>query len=657
LKIAVTAFAVASACLQLGGCGTGKPADNGTVVPDTGGRGGHSISVGDELLLMYDDEYNRPWRVVNIMHEGSKITIAPVSGEPMPAWLKIAPLVRTGQYSTDTVFTFVPQQEQPHTEQVTLRFTVSDQDGTNAVYDDMLVRAVRIHHLSRRHEYVTYTPGSAVVPTSRLGLVVNGDWKAVLDGSWLSASLTSGTGNAFIDLTAAPQSLAEGNYVGYFNVTTIDGNSQRTSYYSMHLGVEPRRLDTDKRGLAFASTAGASRTVRPLRVIDTAGLQGQWRINDDAAWLSTNATSGAGDAVVQVTADPAGLADGQYSATLTLSPDNEPGFSNVTIVRVGFHVDHTAPGNTSVPLAGTAPTAGLVAADPVRPFVYGFTNSGSNTTLRVWNVHSGALVDSVEIPNLNVARAHVSPDGSQLLVSDVTDVSHTRLLPIALGDTTRTVGASWTSLLSYPGHNDFAFAHINGKAAVAWSVFQLLSPENGMPLATLSSGTPDYLMASTPPSLAVADDGRRGCMVVRYRDTSLLHYLALGYRAGAFSGGVADPATLTGDVMDCELDSGGRFVFAVTSSTIYRFAYQARQPDVQRAVTRGGTLLRLDNGDIYLSGDDGTWTHYDANLNALAEHRAGSAAQLGIVSGDETRLLELVDSNGLSRFELRDRDF
>jgi hypothetical protein len=642
------ALAVLATCLLLAGC-TGKPGKSGTVQPNTGGRGGNTISLGGrlEILLMSDHDSIKPSQTVGISHIGSKITILPVSGEPVPAWLQITPAVRTSQYWSDAVLTFVPQQVQPHSELIMMRFTASDPDGTNAVYQDILVRAERPHYLSRRHEYVTYTQGAAAPPTSRLALIVNGPWTTYLDGSWLTANPAGGTGNALIDLTTAPQSLAEGNYVGGYNVTQT--NAGRTIYYGMHLGVDPRRLETDKRGLAFSFTAGNSRTARPLRVIDTAGLQGHWRISDDAAWLTASVASGAGDATVQVTADPAGLADGQYSATLTLSPDNEPGFGNETTVRVGFHVDRATAANVSVPLAGAAPSTGPVAADPIRPFVYGFTNSGANSTLRTWNVHSGALVGSVAIANLTAARTHVSPDGSLLVVSDVTNQ---KLLPITLTDTTRTPGSAWTEMLAYRDHSEFAFAQLNGRTVVAWSVFQLLSPENGTRLAGVF-GSPDYLLTSTTPTLAAADDGRRGCMVMRYNAVSQLLYLALGYRAGAYTGGIPDPAILAGDVTDCELDSGGRYVYAVTSTTIYRFAYQAKEPDVQRALSRGGNLQRLDNGDIYLAGEDGVWRHYDADLVQLAEHRVGSTLQFGIVSGDETRLLDFSESGVV----LRNRDF
>ena len=501
-------FALCAVCMALGGCPTGKPGDNGTVQNGTGGRSGNSMFVyDDDIQLFYDDEILQPTEQVGIAYKGDRVTVAPVDGGPVPPWLAIS-VDKSVQYFGSVTLTFQPQSDAPHTNTITLRFAASDADGTHVVYQDVPVTATREHRVSPQRQLMKYTVGMPANPSTRLELTANGLWKADADQPWTRLAATNGSGNASIDLAIDANTLAPGEH--FSHVVFHDPVSGRDKTYWLLLLVDSRRLVVDQRGLAFSATLGNSRLTRELHITDTAGLGGHWQLSDDAAWLSANASTGAGDALVTLSADPTGLADGMHFGTVTISPNNEPGLTNTSVVRVGFHVDRSTPANSSIALEGIAP-AGALAADPIRPWLYGFDRSGADTTLRVWNFHSGALIQSLSLPNVAVARARVAPDGRMLVVSDV---DNRKFVVMPLDASVQAPLAPWTGMRFAGRFEDFDFTQLNGTDVIAWSAGQLLSADNGAVLAAFENFSTAYV-PTTPPALSVAKDGRFLCMTSR----------------------------------------------------------------------------------------------------------------------------------------------
>lgn len=646
------AIAVLATCL-LAGC-SGKPKNQGTVQPDSGGRGGNSMSViTDRIQLYYDDESVAPSMWVGMSVNGARITVAPADGSAIPPWLVISPVTKADDYNASVTITFAPQSELPHSHELTLRFAVSDNDGSHVVYEDVPVSALRLHRITPARQLITYATGMPATLTTRIDLVSDRRWVASVYEPWTRLPTLVGTGNAALDLSIDAGTLPPGDHFGVIVFSEAFTHRQKT--YILLLTVDPRRLETGQRGLGFSATLGATRLTRELRVIDTAGLAGRWRISDDVAWLNTSASSGAGSSVVTLTADPTALADGLYFATVTVSPDNEPGFNNQSVVRVAFHVDRTTPPGGSASMQGAAP-AGALAADPIRPWLYGFDRNGADSTLRVWNFHTGALIQSLTIPNLSVARARVAPDGRMLLVSDV---DNRKFVAFPLDAAVGAPLMPWTAMRFAGRFEDFGFAHLNGRDAIAWSAGQLLSADDGSVLASFRD-FPQFFAPTIPPPLSVSADGRFACMSTTSGNgpnASRLSFFVFGNRSGTYSAIDASARDIGSAVTDCVSDSASRNQYVTIDGEVRRYPYFGITHDRNRPAARGDRLQQLSNGELYLSGGDANWRHVDTALETLGSRAVAGERLRGLVSGDETRVFELVTTGTQATGTFRDRDF
>ena len=434
------------------------------------------------------------------------------------------------------------------------------------VYEDVPVTATRLHRVSPQRQFMKYTVGMPANPSTRLELIANGLWKAEADQTWTRLPVTNGSGNAMIDVAIDANTLTPGEY--FSHVVFHDPVSRRDKSYSLLLLVDSRRLVVDQRGLAFSATLGNSRLTRELHITDNAGLGGRWQLSDDAAWLSANASTGTGDTLVTLTANPTGLADGMHYANVTISPDNEPGLTNTSVVRVGFHVDRSTPANTSIAMEGIAP-AGALTADPIRPWLYGFDRSGADTTLRVWNFHSGALIQSLSLPNVAVARARVAPDGRMLVVSDI---DNHKFVAMPLDATVQAPLAPWTGMRYAGRFEDFDFAHLDGTDVIAWSAGELLSADNGAVLASFSDLSTAFV-PTTPQALSVANDGRFLCTIVRSGTESRLGFYLLSNRAGTFSARQAGGRPVGNEATDCLSDYSGGNNDVTVDGAVRRYPY------------------------------------------------------------------------------------
>jgi len=573
---------------------------------------------------------------IEVTFSGAGLVVGTLPGTELPSWLFVGAPTEVNATTARVRITFLPGSIQPMTPQrvsTTLRFATADADGDNIALRDLQITGTIDHELSRANELFTYTLGATATPSTTIDLTTaNADWSASTDADWLTVTPASGTGNAALTLSTTPGTLPEGDYVATLSVRDTLTNRTRTT--TVQLGVDPRRLEVDRRGIALSSTLGRSRTHANVRIIDTAGLAGRWRLSDDAAWLAASATEGAGDTEITLEAHAAGLDDGMYYATVTVEPDDEPGLANPATVRVGFFVDGSTPVLNPLPLAGDTPFAAV--ADPVRPLIYGLVNhSPPGVTLNAWNVHTGALVHSLTIPGASyVSRARVSPDGSQLLLFAS---GQGQFFPVALSDGTPEVGAPWTGMRLETSVDDFAYARINGADVILWSPGQILSAANGSVLTNIMLPQP---VATYPSSIAVSPNGQRLVVSGKTNANHSLVYVALGYRAGVFSAPVLAEFTEPNDGEMVYFDPDGTHVVSRSSGALTRYTFGQTVPEV--TLPMGGyDLFPSAYGGFYVTGDSGTnWIHYSAELEPIADIPLAPFSQklLMAISGDETRL-------------------
>jgi hypothetical protein len=629
--------AVLSCCVILAGCGGGG---GGGDSPNSGNPGTpgttYSISLDRSRVDLLTEE-NGPSGLsedVTVTFNGTGVVVGTLPGATLPDWIVVGSPTVISSTQVRIQLRFFPMNIVPNTPQrvsTTLRFVTGDATGTQTAMKDLTVTGTIDHTLSRSSELYTWTRGATALPASSVDVTTaNATWEASSSAPWLTASPTSGSGNATLNLTTAPGTLAEGDYVATLSVR--DTVTNRTKATTVRLGVDPRRLELDRRGLALSSTLGRSRVNATLRVIDTAGLAGRWTLSDDAAWLTASAANGTGSTDITLEAHDSGLTNGTHYANVTVSPDNETGFANSATLRVGFFVDKTTPITSPTRIPGEE--AFVWASDPVRPLIYGLRNDQPNgVTLRAWNVHTGALVHSMTIPNVSFpARGRVAPDGSQLVFYAS---GESQLIPVALSAGTPVVGAPWTGMRR--DSDDFVFTRINGADVIVWSAGQLLSAANGNVVANAEGLS--QALATFPSSIAVSPNGQRLFMSGKTLANHFLAYGALGYRAGNYSARVLSEFLEANNGEAVYFDPDGEHVVSRSSNDLTRYTFPRTTAD--NSVPKGGYDLSPSAfSGFYLTEITGAnWLHYSGDLTLLASMPTPPGdSYLFAISGDETRI-------------------
>jgi len=160
---------------------------------------------------------------------------------------------------------------------------------------------------------------------------------------------------------------------------------------SPNLAISTKRLD-------FAAIVGGTQTSdQAFRITNAGDGTLIWMVADDAAWLTCAPASGTGNAAVTASVNPAGLAAGTYTATITISSTNatnSPQTIAVQLVVKGVGTTLPPFGEFSTPIDGTA---GITGAIPV----------------------TGWVVDDIEVTKVEVKRdpctgdppGAIGPDG------------------------------------------------------------------------------------------------------------------------------------------------------------------------------------------------------------------------------------------------------
>ena len=94
-------------------------------------------------------------------------------------------------------------------------------------------------------------------------------------------------------------------------------------------------LEVSPRSLSFTAVqGGAAPPAQSFTISNTGGGMLTWTITESAAWLGTSLTAGAGNATVDVTASPAGLAAGNYNGTITVTASGASGSPKTVAVTL-----------------------------------------------------------------------------------------------------------------------------------------------------------------------------------------------------------------------------------------------------------------------------------------------------------------------------------
>jgi hypothetical protein len=165
-----------------------------------------------------------------------------------------------------------------------------------------------------------------------------------------------------------------------------------------------------------------------VTVSNTGGGTLTYSVTDDQPWLSASPASGTAPGTVSVTINPAGLAPGSYTGTVTVTPSTGP------------------PQTVAVGLAVAAPSTGLVGA-------WGFDETSGTTAVdSSGKGNAGTLTGATRTAAGKFGRAlSFTADGNWVTVADSASLDLTNALtvegwanPTAGGDAWRTLAVKET---------------------------------------------------------------------------------------------------------------------------------------------------------------------------------------------------------------------
>jgi len=154
-------------------------------------------------------------------------------------------------------------------------------------------------------------------------------WTLSDDAEWLSEDSTSGSSTGEHDTVAVSvdtAGMSVGDYSASITITADEAsNSPRTVLVSLHISSAAPQISFSPESLSFTAVEGGSTPANKTLEIWNSGVDTlNWTLNDNAAWLSQNPTSGSSTGehdTVAVSVDTTGMSAGDYSANITITAD------------------------------------------------------------------------------------------------------------------------------------------------------------------------------------------------------------------------------------------------------------------------------------------------------------------------------------------------
>ena len=201
--------------------------------------------------------------------------------------------------------------------------------------------------------------GAAAPASKNLSITATGaaaTFTAASNAPWLSAAPTGGTTPATVSVTVNTTGLAAGTYSA---TLTFSAAGVSTATIPVTLNVTPAsQLSVGPASLAFTSVSGAAAPPSKTLSVAATGSALSFTAASNAAWLSASPASGTTPATVNVSVNPAGLAVGNYSGSITLTaPGANPQTVGVTLAINAAPVLTLSPASLTFTAAGTQSVA------------------------------------------------------------------------------------------------------------------------------------------------------------------------------------------------------------------------------------------------------------------------------------------------------------
>ncbi|MGH9720099.1 MAG: SMP-30/gluconolactonase/LRE family protein, partial [Bryobacteraceae bacterium] len=172
-------------------------------------------------------------------------------------------------------------------------------------------------------------PQRFTILSSITGVAFTATATTVVGGDWLKLSAATGETPRLIEVAADPSTLQPGYYEGSITITLPDATPSKQRFpvvFNVGPGLGPQ-IFVDRKSLSFPLPRGASARSQIVTIANPGGGTLNFRAaaatTSGGRWLSVSAASGevvpAKPSILNVTANPQGLAPGTYSGTLSIS--------------------------------------------------------------------------------------------------------------------------------------------------------------------------------------------------------------------------------------------------------------------------------------------------------------------------------------------------
>jgi uncharacterized protein (TIGR03437 family) len=251
-------------------------------------------------------------------------------------------------------------------------------------------------------------------------------WTATTSGgSWLSVSATSGTAPSELSVAVSSAGLVAGTYTGEVQITSTGASNSPVSVaVTLTVSANTATLVVSPSTLSFQYTVGGAGALQNLAqnisIVNAGGGTISWTASASDFWLSATPSAGPAPAQVAIAVNPANLAAGTYTGSVSISSPGaagSPAMVTVTLVVAGSQAPGTITGVTNA--AGFAP--GFASATWVA--IFGTNLSQSTYTWQPADVVNGQLPTSlhgvsVSINGVAAYVEYISPTQINVLAPD-----------------------------------------------------------------------------------------------------------------------------------------------------------------------------------------------------------------------------------------------
>jgi hypothetical protein len=349
-------------------------------------------------------------RTITASYTGDGLVVGTPPGTTLPSWLSVAQSGASGKTVTLSVSVGTTRAT-PGPRSVTLRFVTGRSDGTDLTWVDVPVTYTIVDDLVLSPAQLALTANDGTVATRQVQVSLASGaggvpWTAMADPGLHLTSSTGAAGTPVeVSYDAQAQALPPGAATLNVQVSVVISGATVTKVVPVSLDVGPHWIYAVRNGVALTSVPGVSRLAATVPLVDNAGVNtGTWSASGDQPWLVVDGIQGD---TVAIHADPTGLSDGFYVATLTVSSTG-PRVEGPDRVTVGLFVSSTPPVEGLLATdAGQGPVP-----DPIRPWVW-LVSPSDRSKVAAYNVYSGAIEKQLTLPAA-VSAVAVSGDGSTL---------------------------------------------------------------------------------------------------------------------------------------------------------------------------------------------------------------------------------------------------